>query len=87
MRRISKGEKKKRKVSQLAAESRLFDICWKRVVLDEAHNIRNRSTSKFRAATALKADCRWCLTGTPLVNSPEDIQALFQFLKLPPLDK
>jgi len=83
----AKKKKKKKRVSQLAADSRLFDLNWKRIVLDEAHNIRNRSTGKFKAAVALKADCRWCLSGTPLVNAPEDIQALFQFLKLPPLDK
>lgn len=29
---------------------------------------------------------RWCLTGTPVQNKPDDIQALFSFLRCAPLD-
>ncbi len=30
--------------------------------------------------------CRWCLTGTPLQNKPEDIQSLLAFVRAAPLD-
>jgi hypothetical protein len=63
----------------------LFDISWRRLVLDEAHMIRNRSTKAFKACSDLEADHRWCLTGTPYMNQAEDIQSLFQFLDASPL--
>ena len=57
---------------------------WHRVVLDEAHNIRNRATISSKAACALTASRRWCLTGTPIVNRLEDLFSLLQYLQLAP---
>lgn len=59
----------------------LFCVHWRRVVLDEAHNIKNRRTDSYAAATFLKADMRWCLTGTPITNSVDDIYSLFCFIR------
>ncbi|QDZ23851.1 SNF2 domain-containing protein [Chloropicon primus] len=64
----------------------LIDIKWKRIVLDEAHIIRNRATRGFSAAALLEGETRWCLTGTPYVNKPGDIQSLCAFLKSSPLN-
>ena len=36
--------------------------------LDEAHNIKERSTNTAKATFELKAKYRWCLSGTPLQN-------------------
>ncbi len=58
-----------------------FRVKWRRVVLDEAHYIKNRRTDNFNAVTSLKAEYRWCLTGTPIQNSVDDIYALFVFIK------
>ena len=44
----------------------LYSIRWSRVVLDEAHTIKNSKSQISMAAAALTADCRWCLTGTPI---------------------
>ena len=44
----------------------LFDTVWWRVVLDEAHNIKDRLSNTHRACADLAARHRWCLTGTPL---------------------
>ena len=63
----------------------IFDIPFFRVVLDEAHMIRNPYSGMFRACTALQAERRWCLTATPLTNKPEDVQSLLEFLRLEPL--
>ena len=41
----------------------LMEVAWHRVVLDEAHTIRNRTTKLFKAATALQATHRWAVTG------------------------
>lgn len=45
----------------------LFSMTWKRCVLDEGHIIRNHATKAAVAATALLAECRWVLSGTPIV--------------------
>lgn len=62
----------------------IFDIPFYRVVLDEAHTIRNSNSRTFQAVAALQAQHRLCLTGTPLQNKPDDIQSLFQFLLVEP---
>lgn len=46
----------------------LFDVVFHRVVLDEAHSIRNCKTNLFKAVYAIQADRKLCLTGTPFVN-------------------
>jgi SWI/SNF-related matrix-associated actin-dependent regulator of chromatin subfamily A3 len=78
-----KSGKKKRKKSN--APNTLYQLSWHRVVLDEAHYIRNRNTKSFRAAAAIKSRVRWCLTGTPLQNKAEDLQSLFSFLRINPV--
>lgn len=67
-------------------QSILSRIEWFRVVLDEAHYIRNPDTKQFRAISTLPAYIRWCLTGTPIQNTLEDLGALVKFLRVPILD-
>jgi SWI/SNF-related matrix-associated actin-dependent regulator of chromatin subfamily A3 len=63
----------------------IFDIAFHRVILDEAHNIRNSSTGYFKSVKALKTERKLCLTGTPFNNHPNDIQSLLAFLNVEPL--
>ena len=56
---------------------------WDRVVLDEAHKIRNGDSDMARSARKIVAPLRWAVTGTPLVNSLKDVVALFAFLGVP----
>mmetsp|Transcript_46753 Transcript_46753/g.111191 ORF Transcript_46753/g.111191 Transcript_46753/m.111191 type:complete len:958 (+) Transcript_46753:80-2953(+) len=66
----------------------LGSVSWHRAVLDEAHVIKNHRSATAQALFKLiKADRRWCLTGTPIQNSVEDIYSLARFLQLEPFDK
>jgi len=62
----------------------LFEIDFFRIILDEAHVIRERLTLQSRAARALRGERRWALTGTPLVNKVDDAFSLLNFIKVPP---
>jgi len=61
---------------------------WHRIVLDEAHVIKGHRTATAKAVfDGLSADRRWCLTGTPIQNSVEDVFSLARFLGLEPFNK
>ncbi|KAI1278350.1 P-loop containing nucleoside triphosphate hydrolase protein [Xylaria sp. FL0933] len=47
----------------------LFKINFWRIVLDEAHNIKNHDSQTSIACRSLKGRHRWALSGTPLTNS------------------
>nr|CAJ2466154.1 unnamed protein product [Leishmania braziliensis] len=50
------------------------------VVLDEAHFIKDPSTSVFKSAMTLAARHKIALTGTPLMNAFDDMWSVFRFL-------
>ncbi|KAL8375683.1 hypothetical protein RB595_007002 [Gaeumannomyces hyphopodioides] len=62
----------------------LRNIEWYRVVLDEAHWIRNQSSKWFKATKGLVSERRWCLSGTPVQNSLNDLASLICFLDIQP---
>ena len=60
-----------------------FKRVWDRVVLDEAHKIRNGDGEIARYARKIVAPIRWAVTGTPLVNSLRDVVSLLAFVGVP----
>jgi SWI/SNF-related matrix-associated actin-dependent regulator of chromatin subfamily A3 len=59
----------------------IFSLHWRRVVLDEGHTIRNPRSKGALAACGLRADSRWTLTGTPIINTLKDLYSQIRFLK------
>ncbi|KAF4551258.1 DNA repair protein rad5-like protein [Elsinoe fawcettii] len=62
----------------------LFSLNYFRIILDEAHMIKNRQSKTAKACYELSATHRWVLTGTPIVNRLEDLFSLVRFLRVEP---
>ncbi|KAI8819951.1 SNF2 family N-terminal domain-containing protein [Fimicolochytrium jonesii] len=64
--------------------SLIFGVQWFRVVLDEAHWIKNQQTATAKSCHKIDARRRWCVTGTPIQNRLEDLFSLVHFLRIEP---
>ena len=62
-------------------------INWFRIVLDEAHQIRNQAAQVSKACCTFSAQRRWAVTGTPVQNGLSDLGALIKFLRVKPFDE
>ncbi|CAN0888209.1 Helicase-like transcription factor CHR28 [Linum grandiflorum] len=84
------GTNKKRKKGTKGMDSLdyactpLARVGWCRVILDEAQTIKNHRTQVARACCSLRAKRRWCLSGTPIQNSIDDLYSYFRFLRYEP---
>ncbi|KAI5106980.1 transcription termination factor 2, partial [Silurus meridionalis] len=65
----------------------LLRVAWARVVLDEAHNIKNPKVQTSMAVCKLRAKARWAVTGTPIQNNLLDMYSLLKFLRCSPFDE
>jgi DNA repair protein RAD5 len=55
-----------------------------RIVLDEAHAMRNKGTRLAHSISNLRSDIRWALTASPIFNSLDDLLSLLVFVRLKP---
>lgn len=74
----------KRKDGIYKEKSIIHAITFHRIILDEAHSIKTRTTMTAKACFALSTNYRWCLTGTPLQNRIGEFFSLIRFLNIRP---
>jgi len=55
-------------------------IKWGRVVIDEAHSIKNKKSKLHKSMNSIDSFARWCLTATPVMNKMEDFISLLAFI-------
>jgi SNF2 family DNA or RNA helicase len=66
---------------KLVSDINLFEsVKWDRIILDEAHRIRNTKTVTGASVLKLKSVYKWALTATPIVNSFDDVVAYLKFI-------
>lgn len=86
--KATNGSKRGKRKADLSRESEnpLQRIEWFRIVLDEAHTIKEAKTLQSRAVCNLVSPRRIALTGTPVQNRIDDLFSLIKFLRLEPFD-
>ncbi|CAH6929076.1 transcription termination factor 2 [Phodopus roborovskii] len=65
----------------------LLQVVWARIILDEAHNVKNPRVQTSIAVCKLQAQARWAVTGTPIQNNLLDMYSLMKFLRCSPFDE
>ena len=53
----------------------LHQVKWNRIVFDEGHHLRNKTT-RLSGATALKGNIRYIVSGTPVQNKKQDFYSI-----------
>jgi SNF2 family DNA or RNA helicase len=61
----------------------LTSFKWHRLIVDEAHNMKNAKSRLFEALFSIEAEFRWILSGTLLVNRATEIHTYLKFLRVP----
>ena len=68
----------------LMGDPQLQEKSWDRIILDEAHYIRNSNSKMFKECMSLstqsKHSVRWVVTGTPIFNNIKDFVTLSKFV-------
>ena len=60
------------------------ECLWYRIIIDEAQCIKNKATQVSKASNELMARHRLCMTGTPMMNSIDELFPLIRFLRIKP---
>lgn len=74
--RVSTGEER--------ISAPFYGYRFKRIILDEAHRIRTKTSLVFAAVSTIEAEYHGCITGTPMQNDYSDLFSLISFLDIKP---
>lgn len=74
------GRNKKNIFGEENIRTRLHNYTWSRVIIDEAHSIKNKKSKVHKAVCLLDTKIRWLLSATPVMNKMTDFINLMGFL-------
>ncbi|KAF8820970.1 chromodomain helicase Dna binding protein CHD1/SWI2/SNF2 [Cardiosporidium cionae] len=55
-------------------------VCWQLMVVDEAHQLKNRNSKRFQELRLFQSEYKLLLSGTPLHNNLEELWSLLHFM-------
>ena len=58
----------------------VHSVVWDRIIVDEAHMLRNNKSKLYEACSMLKTNIRWALTATPVMNRMIDYVNIMQWI-------
>ena len=65
---------------KLVGHPNLGKRSWSRIVLDEAHRVKNKAGQLYQSIAALEHRSLWAVTATPIINDFRDIRALLSLV-------
>ena len=75
---ISQSQLNKR--NTLVGKTGVHMIEWDRIIVDEAHFLRNKNSKTYEAFMLLQSSIRWALTATPVMNRMTDFVHIMQWI-------
>ncbi|XP_020530133.1 ATP-dependent helicase rhp16 [Amborella trichopoda] len=79
-----KPKKQTKKLFPASGPFHLHSVKWERIILDEAHCIKDSRRNTAKAVFALESSYKWALSGTPFQKSVEELYSLIRFLQIEP---
>lgn len=75
---ISQSQLNKR--NTVVGDTPVHAVEWGRIIIDEAHSLRNNKSKMYQACSLLKSKIRWALTATPVMNRMTDFVHIMQWV-------
>jgi len=63
--------------------SLLFQCAWHRLIIDESHNLKAKTSRQSQHVMNLHSTKRWLLSGTPISSSIDELLHQFAFFRMP----
>lgn len=61
-------------------KSGIHDVYWDRVIIDEAHSLRNKKSKFYESCMLIKSDIKWGVTATPVMNRMSDFVNIMNWI-------